>query len=142
MTFKDKIRTRCFPLWQMNYSQRGANIFDPAQKAGVNYFKHVSKALMVPYGKAYSVLSDREVLDKCTLWTCEWLTRPATAVSEMANSSYDNLSTVKAYEGKVFDKSALTFLQTKLVPLKHTLQRFYKKDTTVAEEPDEDDLKH
>lgn len=62
-------------------------------------------------------------------------------MSEVANSLYDNLSTVEAYEGKVFAKSALTFLATKLVPLKHTLQRFNKKNRTVAEEPDEDDLK-
>lgn len=34
----------------MNYSKRGANVYDPTQKAGVNYFKHVSKVLMVPTG--------------------------------------------------------------------------------------------
>ena len=79
MTFNDKILTRSFPLWQMSYPRRPANVFDPAQKVGVNYFKHVSKALMVPYGKAYGVLTDREVLEKCSLWTFEWLTRPATA---------------------------------------------------------------
>lgn len=95
---------------------------------------------MPPYGKAYGVLTDREILDKCTLRTCEWLTRPATAISEMANSLYDNLATLKAYEGKVFEKSAVTFLASKLVPLKHSLQRFNKKDTTGAEEPDDDDM--
>ena len=141
MTFKDKILTRSFLLWKMSYPSRPANVFDPAQKAGVNYFKHVSKALMVPYGKAYGVLTDREVLEKCSLWTCEWLTRPATAVSELGNSLYDNLSTLKAYEGKVFERSAVTFHATKLVPLKHSLQRFNKKDTNVAEEPDDNDLK-
>ena len=124
----------------MSFSKRAANVYDPIQKAGVNYFKHMSKALMVPYGKAYGVMTDREVLEKSNLWTCEWLTRPSTAMSELANSFYDNLSTVKAYEGKVFEKSAATFLANKLVPLRHTLQRFNKKDRTVAEEPDEDDL--
>lgn len=79
----------------------------------MNYFKHVSKALVVPYGKAYGVLTDREILEKCTLWTSEWLTRLATAVSEMANSLFDNLATVKAYEGKIFEKSVVTFLATK-----------------------------
>lgn len=126
----------------MNYSGRTANVFDPTQKAGVNYFKHFTNALMPLYGKAYGVLSDREILDKCTLWTCEWLTGPATAISEMANSLYDNLATVKAYEGRVFEESVVTFLTSKLVPLKHMLQRFNKKDTTVGEEPDDDDLRN
>lgn len=63
----------------MSFSKRP--FYDPAQKTGVNYFKHVTKALMVPYGKAYGVMTDREVLEKCNVWTCEWLTRPATAVN-------------------------------------------------------------
>ena len=114
----------------MSFANR--SVYDPAQKTGVNYFKHMSKVLMVPYGKAYGIMTDREILEKCNLWSSE-----LAAVSELANSLYDNLSTVNAYEGKIYEKSAVTYLANKLVPL----QRFNKKDRTVAQEPDEDDLK-
>lgn len=124
----------------MSYRRKQGGPFDPSEKVGVNFFKHTTKALMPPYGKAAGVMTDTEILDKCTLWTSEWLTRPHIAISDFSSSIYENLPTVKTYENKVFTEDTVTYLLDKLRPLGNSLQRFNTKDTTLAEEPDTSDL--
>lgn len=124
----------------MAYRRKQTGAFDPTDKVAVNFFKHTTKGLMPPYGKAMGVLTDTEVLDKCNLWTSEWLTRPSIAISEFASSIYENLPTLKLYEDKVFAKGPVTNLTNKLRPLKTALQRFNNKDNNVSEEPQPQDL--
>lgn len=95
---------------------------------------------MPPYGKALGVMTDTDILDKCLLWTSEWLTRPHVAMSEFSSSVYENLPTIKLYENKVFTRQAVSYLLDTIKPLGHSLQRFNSKDTTLAEEPDTQDL--
>lgn len=119
----------------MSYRRKQPGPFDPNEKIGVNFFKHKAKGLMPPNGKAASVMTDTEILDKCTLWTSEWLTRLHIAMSEFSSSVYENLLTVKQYEDKVFARAPVTYLVNKIRPLKNALQRFNKKGN-IAEEPD------
>ena len=73
-------------------------------------------------------------------WNCEWLTRPNYAISELADTLYANLATLAEYKDKVFTKHAVDPLLNKARPIRTVLQRFNKKDSATAEEPDERDL--
>lgn len=95
---------------------------------------------MTPYGKTHGLLTSREILDKLYHWNCEWLTRPNYAISELADTIYANLATLADYKDKVFTKRAVDPLLDKARPIRTVLQRFNKKDSATAEEPDERDL--
>ena len=112
----------------------------PETKTGVNYFKHQTKHFLTPYGKTHGLLTSHEILDKLFHWNCEWLTRPNYAVSELADTLYANLATLAEYKDKVFTRHAVDPLLNKARPIRTVLQRFNKKDSATAEEPDERDL--
>ena len=94
----------------------------------------------MPYGKTHGLLTSHEILDKLFHWNCEWLTRPNYAISELADTLYANLATLTEYKDKVFTKHAVDPLLNKARPIRTVLQRFNKKDSATAEEPDERDL--
>ena len=95
---------------------------------------------MPPYRKAMGVLPNHEILNKLYAYTGEWLMRPAYGISEMADTIYENLSTILKYEDKVFSKGTCRYLASKLEPLKPQLRRFNNKDPEVADPPDLNDL--
>ena len=121
-------------------SRRTQNPWTPKSKTGINYFKHATKHFLTPYGKTHGVLTSREILDKLFHWNCEWLTRPNYAISELADTLYSNMATLAEYRDKVFTRHAVDVLINKARPVRQVLQRFNKKDSATAEEPDERDL--
>lgn len=121
-------------------SRRSQNPWTPEAKTGVNYFKHTTKHFLTPYGKTHGILTSREILDKLFHWNCEWLTRPNYAISELTDTLYSNLATLAEYRDKVFTCHAVNTLLNKARPIRTVLQRFNKKDSATAEEPDERDL--
>ena len=121
-------------------SRRNQNPWTPETKTGVNYFKHQTKHFLTPYGKTHGLLTSREILDKLFHWNCEWLTRPNYAISELADTLNANLATLAKYKDKVFTRHAVDPLLNKARPIRTVLQRFNKKDSATAEEPDERDL--
>lgn len=68
------------------------------------------------------------------------MTRPNYAISELADTLYANLATLANYKDKVFTRHAVDPLLNKAQPIRTVLQRFNKKDSATAEEPDERDL--
>lgn len=120
-------------------SRRNQNPWTPEVKTSVNYFKHLTKHFLTPYGKTHGVLTSREILDKLFFWNCEWLTRPNYAISELADTLYSNLATLAEYRDKVFTRHTVDPLLNKARPIRTVLQRFNKKDSARAEEPDERD---
>ena len=121
-------------------SRRNQNPWTPESKTGVNYFKHQTKHFLTLYGKTHGLLTFHEILDKLFYWNCEWLTRPNYAISELTDTLYANLATLAEYKDKVFTKHAVDPLLNKARPIRTVLQRFNKKDSATAEEPDERDL--
>ena len=121
-------------------SRCNQNPWTPESKTSVNYFKHQTKHFLMPYGKTHGLLTSHEILDKLFHWNCEWLTRPNYAISELADTLYANLATLAEYKDKVFTKHAVDPLLNKARPIRTVLQRFNKKDSATAEEPDERDL--
>ena len=103
-------------------------------------FQTPNQTFLTPYGKTHGLLTSREILDKLFHWNCEWLTRPNYAISELADTLYANLATLAKYKGKVFTRHAVDPLLNKARPIRTVLQRFNKKDSATAEEPDERDL--
>lgn len=61
-------------------------------------------------------------------------------ISELANTLYSNLATLAEYRDKVFTRDAVDTLLDKARPIRTVLQRFKKKDSATAEEPDKRDL--
>lgn len=120
-------------------SRRNQNPWTPEAKTGVNYFKHTTKHFLTPNGKAHGILTDREILDKLFHWN-EWLTRPNYAISELADTLSSNVATLAEYRDKVFCRQVTDVIIDKLRPIKQVLQRFNKKDSSTAEDPDERDL--
>ena len=92
------------------------------QNPGVNYFKHLTKHFLTPYGKTHGVLTSREILDKLFFWNCEWLTRPNSAISTLADTLYSNLATLAEYRDKVFTRHAVDPRSTR----RDRLGRFYR----------------
>ena len=121
-------------------SRRNQNPWTPETKTSINYFKHQTKHFLTPYGKTHGLLTSREILDKLFHWNLEWLTRPNYAVSKLADTLYVNLATLTEYKDKVFTRHAVDPLLNKARPIRTVLQRFNKKDSATAEEPDERDL--
>ena len=121
-------------------SRRNQNPWTPETKTGVNYFKHQTKHFLTPYGKTHGLLTSRKILDKLYHWNCEWLTRLNYAISKLADTLYANLATLAEYKHKVFTRHAVDPLLNKARPIRRVLQRFNKKDSATAEEPDERDL--
>ena len=78
-------------------------------------------------------------MDKLFHWNCEWLTRPNYAISELADTLYANMATLAEYRDKVFARQPVDVLINKARPICQVLQRFNKKDSATAEEPDECD---
>lgn len=142
------VNAHCWPanvqshqqLFLAAMSRRSQNPWTPEAKTGVNYFKHTTKHFLTPYGKTHGILTSREILDKLFHWNCEWLTRPNYAISELVDTLYSNLATLAEYRDKVFTCHAVNTLLNKARPIRTVLQRFNKKDSATAEEPDERDL--
>lgn len=61
-------------------------------------------------------------------------------ISELADTLYSNLATLAEYRDKVFTRYAIDTLLNKARPIRTVLQRFNKKDSATAEEPDKRDL--
>lgn len=120
--------------------KKATSQWDPNNQEAVGFFKHFTKGLMQPYGKALGVLPDHEILRKLYSYTCEWLNRPYYAMSEMADSLYSNLSTVEFYQDKIFSKPCVRYITSILEPLKPVLRRFNNKDKDVNDAPDWEDL--
>ena len=121
-------------------SRRSQNPWTPETKTGIKYFKHVTKHFLTPYDKTHGILTSKEILDKLFHWNCEWLTRPNYVISELADTLYSNLATLAEYRDKVFIRDAVDTLLDKARPIRTVLQRFKKKYSATAEEPDKRDL--
>ena len=121
-------------------SRRSQNPWTPETKTGIKYFKHVTKHFLTPYDKTHGILTSKEILDKLFHWNCEWLTRPNYALSELTDTLYSNLATLAEYRDEVFTRYAVDTLLNKARPIRTVLQRFNKKDSATAEEPDKRDL--
>lgn len=121
-------------------SRRNQNPWTPEAKTGVNYFKHSTKHFLTPYGKTHGILTSRKIVDKLFNWNCEWLTRPNYTISELADTLYSNLATLAEYRDKVFTRQPVDTLLNKARPIRTVLQRFNKKDSSTAEEPDAHNL--
>ena len=121
-------------------SRGSQNPWMPETKTGIKYFKHVTKHFLTPYDKTHGILTSKEILDKLFHWNCEWLTRPNYVISELADTLYSNLATLAEYTDKVFTRYAIDTLLNKARPIRTVLQRFNKKDSATAEEPDKRDL--
>lgn len=68
------------------------------------------------------------------------MTRPNYATSELADTLSSNVATLAEYRDKVFCQQVTDVIIDKLRPIKQVLQRFNKKDSSTAEDPDERDL--
>lgn len=121
-------------------SRGSQNPWMPETKTGIKYFTHVTKHFLTPYDKTHGILTSKEILDKLFHWNCEWLTRPNYVISELADTLYSNLATLAEYRDKVFTRYAIDTLLNKARPIRTVLQRFNKKDSATAEEPDKRDL--
>lgn len=121
-------------------SRRRQNLWTPESKTGIIYFKHATKHFLTLYGKTHGILTSREILDKLFHWNCEWLTRPNYAISELADTLYCNLETLKEYRDKVLTRHVVDTLIKKARPIRNVIQRFNKKDSAIAKEPDKRDL--
>ena len=62
---------------------------------GVNFFRHFSRERLRPYGEIREATPDRIMLEKATPTNCEYVVRPAVALSEMAATISSNATLLK-----------------------------------------------
>lgn len=67
----------------------------------VSYAKHFLQSFLSPYGQALGTMSDDKILNRLQFFTCEWLNRPAVAMSEFSETMTKNLNVLKQYKGKM-----------------------------------------
>ena len=83
---------------------------------------------MLNYGEALANLSDDKIICRLFDWNCEWLSRPNTAISEMASTLKENWSNIMAYRGTVFTEDFVDNLQRFVDPITDALRRVSNKD--------------
>ena len=69
--------------------------YSPRSSQGVNFFSHFPPQRLRPYGKIKEATSDTTMLEKATKLNCEYLVRPAVALSEMAETVSSNVGILK-----------------------------------------------
>ena len=62
---------------------------------GVNFFHHFPRERLRPYGEIREATPDRIMLEKATPTNCEYVVRPAVALSEMAATISSNATLLK-----------------------------------------------
>ncbi|KAJ7375874.1 hypothetical protein OS493_038298 [Desmophyllum pertusum] len=83
----------------------------------VSYAKHFPRSFLSPYGQALGTMSDDKILNRVQFFTCEWLNRPAVAMSEFSETMTKNLN-----------------------PIEQNMMRFDSKNTECFEAPTLKDL--
>ena len=94
---------------------------------------------MLNYGAAFQDLSQDSILNRLHDFNCEWLRRPNTAMSEMAQTIKDNLPLIEQYSGTVFTHEFVQDLCSAFHPLKDALARLDNKDKTTHDAPTKED---
>ena len=69
--------------------------YSPRGGQGVNFFSHFPRQRLKPYGEIKEATSDTTMLEKASKLNCEYLVRPAVALSEMAETVSSNVTTLK-----------------------------------------------
>lgn len=69
--------------------------YSPRGGQGVNFFSHFPRQRLKPYGEIKEPTSDTTMLEKASRLNCEYLVRPAVALSEMADTVSSNVTTLK-----------------------------------------------
>ena len=69
--------------------------YSPRGGQGVNFFSHFPRQRLRPYGEIKEPTPDSTMLEKASRLNCEYLGRPAVALSEMADTVSSNVTTLK-----------------------------------------------
>ena len=69
--------------------------YSPRTSQGINFFSHFPRQRLRPYGEIKEATPDSVMLEKASRLNCEYVIRPAVALSEMADTVTSNLPTLK-----------------------------------------------
>lgn len=69
--------------------------YSPRTVRGVNFFSHLPRQRLRPYGEIKEPTPDSVMLEKPSRLNCEYVIRPSVALNEMADTVSSNLGTLK-----------------------------------------------
>ena len=69
--------------------------YSPRTSQGVNFFSHFPRQRLRPYGEIKEPTSDAIMVEKASKLNCEYIVRPAVALSEMADTVSSNVTILR-----------------------------------------------
>ena len=105
---------------------------------GVGFFTQFTRNFIRPYGWVDAPLSDPEILARLKDFTCEWISRPRTAILEMEDTIGSNLPVIKYHSQMIVNAEVVGKVEKYLSPLQEAFARLDKKRDDTAPPTQED----
>ena len=109
--------------------------FTPTKGKAVNYYRHFPTNFLSPYGETRGVPDKDDIFKRLKPFNCEWLSRPRTALSEMADTIVSNVKHVEKDCPPFMNKDAITEIRESMEPLIEVLDRLNTKNQAVQARP-------
>ena len=106
----------------------------------MGFFTQFTRNFIRPYGRVDAPLSDPEILARLKDLTYEWISRPRTASSEMADTKGSNLLVIKDHSQMIINAEVVGKVEKYLSPLQEAFARLDKKRDDTAP-PTQEDVK-
>ena len=89
----------------------------PKKDVGVSWWHQAVRSFVTPYGKLKEVPQPGNIFKRLQPFTCEWLTRPDCALSELSGTVTNNLPFFEKNSKGYLDPSLVSKLQDHFAPL-------------------------
>ena len=106
----------------------------------MGFFTQFTRNFIRPYGRVDAPLSDPEILAHLKDLTCEWISRPRTAIPEMADTIGSNLPVIKYHSQTIINAEVVGNVEKYLSPLQEDFARLDQKKGDTAP-PTQEDVK-
>ena len=103
-------------------------------------FTQFTRNFIRPYGWVDAPLSDPEILARLKDFTCKWISRPRTAISEMADTTGSNLPVIKYHSQTIINAEVVGNVEKYLTLARGFFARLAQKRGDTAP-PTQEDVK-
>ena len=101
----------------------------PKKDIGVNWWQQAVRSFITPYGKAKPAPEPANIFKRLQPFTCEWLTRPEYAMSELSDTITSNIPVLQENSENYLDEGLVEKLQSHFQPMLESMKALDNKTT-------------
>ena len=104
-------------------------ISSPKKDVGVNWWQRSVRSFITPNGKPKPAPEHANIFKRLQSFTCEWLTRPEYALSELSDTITSNIPVLQQNYENYFDAPLVQKLQSHFQPMWDSMKALDNKTT-------------